>query len=1550
MALEAPLHPYRLTLQASGTPGAPLHLTLSLRAEGGHEASGRCVIDPSRPLLEDGTLWAHALRAFRQGAAPRRALDVLAHDLYRVLIEDAGLADAWRAARAEAAGRPLALTVALGPHSQALAALPLELLRDDEALVVPRAGGGLVRALLEVPPQAVSLPARPRVLFAWSCPRDQPRFAPEPHVEAMQARFGAALTVLPDATLADVQGALRAAARDREPFEIFHLLAHGFQDPFAGGGVALQGPGGMSDPVGADRLAAAVRDAGVQLAFLCSCQTAVAGAAVPLSGVAQQLLAADGGDLPCVIATQANLPVADALTLIRDFYADLADDRDPAVALARTRAAMHQAGGAWGAPVLLARPAPVASVAPQAGPRIGALPRQKATFQPREALQQAGLAALEQGRLVSVVGLPGVGKSEVGWAVARAALSTGLADVAVHVESTRGLGTAGLRARLAAALGLPEPPAQDAVLAAILASLPRRVLVVLDNAEELMRSPAAQDALRGQLDALLDAAPRLRVLLTTRWAVGNTRTPEREVPVPPMDRDLTERLLRAELTATGHLDPAWPASEAWQTLLDLIDGHPRSLILLARQLAMPGASLERTVRRLQRLQDDAVVEPDLLGRPEAAALGDDQRARLKSLKASMDLSFEVLAANHPEAVAAFAALSYFPEGLPEAVAWAVTGGDDNVALPQLLRMHLVDWQAGRVSSPLPLNWYAEDVRERHPVDAEAVHRRAIAAMAAFTAACEQQLVDGDGPGAISRLAPERATLRQLARWAGDHGEAVGGRSDAARMINGAQQILGYLSLHEERAALLDQAVAFARAAGDAVAEADALRGRSDLRMRLSELPQGEQDALVALAIYRAQRLSFGVAAALLALGQLQIRLEKLEEAGDALREALALFEALERPPEQAAVLRVLGHLAEHGFRHDEARAAYTAALEIHRTAGNRYGQADNLERLGDLYTDRGEVEAAQAAYSEALTLSRAVKSTGCEAMVRLGQGRLGLQVGALDEAWAALGDALSIFRGTRERLGEAHALRHQAEVQARRGDMADAQRLLTGALGLYRDIGDRPGEEDALRTLARLCRTYGDPAEVARIFGRALDDARSRGDRWGEAITLRIQGETLLDVGAIPEAEPALRAALALLRAQGDEAGEAEALHLLGLVLQERRALPEARAALTSALETFRRLGMRLGEGHALQALGRQAWHEGANAEADTHLRAALELYRALGDGPDEGLLLVQQAQISRFRGEQDRAHGAVQAAMAVFVRIGDPVGRAHALTLAGRLRMDEDDAAGAQAAWEEALRLYRRYGVPSGEGNVLDNLGRLYAWQGDLERAEATLAEALRMRQEANVRAGAVDSLIALAGTQAARGDRASAEEGFQTAIQLSEAMGYVTGAANARLQWGQLALSEGRPAQAHALLVRGLEGARQTGEGHGAHLAQLLLSQVASQAGHLAQALLIAETAIEDAGNMGLPRWQIEGLERQIEAFEQAGEWGPLAVTAMVLLGLAEPLGDAARVAHYTGVLRAMEAGNQPEVWATLRADPAGLRRQRINVARAALAEAGRGLLDPP
>ncbi|HSI48800.1 MAG TPA: winged helix-turn-helix domain-containing protein [Ideonella sp.] len=217
--------------------------------------------------------------------------------------------------------------------------------------------------------------------------------------------------------------------------------------------------------------------------------------------------------------------------------------------------------------------------APRAVPLAASLPRpfpsRLTGVVGREQVLARLSAKLQQGRLVTVVGPGGIGKTTVALAVAQD-IAWRHAEGAVFVDLAPLVDPALVPATLAAALGIPVPaqspwPALEATLAA------RDLLIVLDNCEHLIAAAAAL------AERVLTAAPRVRVLATSR---------------EPLDAE-SEAILRLE--ALG-VPPEWPALDVQAAL-----AYPALRLFVERaaasddRFALSPANLPAVVRLCRHL-------------------------------------------------------------------------------------------------------------------------------------------------------------------------------------------------------------------------------------------------------------------------------------------------------------------------------------------------------------------------------------------------------------------------------------------------------------------------------------------------------------------------------------------------------------------------------------------------------------------------------------------------------------------------------------------------------------------------------------------------------------------------------------------------------------------------------------------------------------------------------------------------------------------------------------------------------------------------------------
>jgi predicted ATPase/DNA-binding CsgD family transcriptional regulator len=302
--------------------------------------------------------------------------------------------------------------------------------------------------------------------------------------------------------------------------------------------------------------------------------------------------------------------------------------------------------------------------------RIAGLPASGTTFVGRDAERAAVLAAVEEARLVTLLGPGGVGKTRLAAVVAEDAVALFPSGGAfVDLVPVRD----GFVARaVATVLGVTEgshQPLEEAVAARLGTG---RSLLVLDNCEHVIDEAAAF------AERILASCPGTRVLVTSRERLV---TPgERSVPISPLPLGSdAERLFYDRALAADPQFVAEPAVIA--ELCARLDGMPLAIELAAAR----GASLGAT--GLLAALEDAL-------RLLSGGRGGDERHR--SLRAVLSWSYDLL---DEEEQTLFRRLGVFVGAFDMDAAAAVGGDRAGVAdlLGRLVDKSLVVHLRGRVS-------------------------------------------------------------------------------------------------------------------------------------------------------------------------------------------------------------------------------------------------------------------------------------------------------------------------------------------------------------------------------------------------------------------------------------------------------------------------------------------------------------------------------------------------------------------------------------------------------------------------------------------------------------------------------------------------------------------------------------------------------------------------------------------------------------------------------------------------------------------------------------
>lgn len=1005
-----------------------------------------------------------------------------------------------------------------------------------------------------------------------------------------------------------------------------------------------------------------------ELALILTCQGAAAARVAHEAGV------------PYAIGIDEDDPLEwrDAQDLVACFLESFAAGQPPALALEQARIGTRVSERLRLFSTPTARVTPLLPGAPTEDERpewLDLAPRPG--FVARERELERILQAVARPGLIVLHGAPGIGKTELAYAVLqrsrlRRVPSAGSALISLESGTSEGAIASAIIAALGAAAPT-EPTIESA--ASALGSAPR--LVILDDAEHCLESSGTRAAFHRLLKLASDMN-RARILVMSRERII-VDVPCQQIPVGSLHeteeaRELLMGLLResSDVEALRHVlaDPELPA------LLRELGGHALSTRIAVGRLSV-GDSVQELVRDAER---------GCLTGSAAAVLPDEEIAR------SLEPSWEKLTVSEREFWGLIASL---PDGIPKG---ARLGDSDDSDLARLRRLCLLEEASDRRFCLPPIRRFVDS---RSVVVGQKRRSQVLTAVATTLVGELEQAREGLG---TPRARASLALFSQWRRTLDVLFETVP-QALRLRLISSAAMLASYAGLSAQADQWL-HSIEWPSDADSSPAEAYEAAGHvARLRDRGQEAAERFEHAN---RLFRKAGDRLGEGRSLLGLGDILVNRGSLAEARHRYEEALRRFDEAGDRKGEAVTLRSLGDLSVLDARLDAARRHYEGALEGFRAIEDRLGEANALRSLGDLELRTGRGPGAQSYYQKSLEAFREVSDRLGEANTLQGLGDVHLHSGDLERAEACYLEALREFREIGIRLGEANVLKSLGDVDKRRSHLERARRQYEQALAVYREISLPLGEGNVLSSLGDLSMRMGRRAEARGQLEEALAVFRRIGDRLGEANTLRRLGDAERHADRLEEARQRYRESVLAQRGIGNRLGQANALLGLGQLELTAGRQRESEQLLREALDLYREVTNRPGEGHALRALGEIALVNGQTESAQNSLESALELFREIDDHLGEANVQHRLGELDMQRGDLKMARRRLASALEVFRSLADSQGEANTLLLVAQAELVSEHKDEARRGLQRALDLYRQLGDRLGEGNALRGLAEV--------------------------------------------------------------------------------------------------------------------------------------------------------------------------------------------------------------------------------------------------
>jgi eukaryotic-like serine/threonine-protein kinase len=334
------------------------------------------------------------------------------------------------------------------------------------------------------------------------------------------------------------------------------------------------------------------------------------------------------------------------------------------------------------------------------------------------------------------------------------------------------------------------------------------------------------------------------------------------------------------------------------------------------------------------------------------------------------------------------------------------------------------------------------------------------------------LADNDYERRFSAHRQREELLRRMGKRSPQLRELHALRKVADLLGNQAKQAISHIALAQfyidvgktqAASRAIAPALALARAAGDTLTSAEAIRTQADIA-RLSgdaedSLRLLDQASSLVANVEAARPMSGGrrvvdhdllQARATIAnnRGSTLLNMGKLEQAIESYAEALVIYRGLSMPRHEARALNNMGIVFAALSEYEEALLHYKNAIKIDQSLNDRGAMALKLGNIGQCYADLGDTSRATKYLAQAATLAEQTGDSSSASDISVSQGQLLLQQNNAQEALIKLERGLHLAIENRERYQEIRALVYTALARIQLAEFSTALALAASAIDM----------------------------------------------------------------------------------------------------------------------------------------------------------------------------------------------------------------------------------------------------------------------------------------------------------------------------------------------------------------------------------------------------------------------------------------------------------------------------------------------------------------------
>ncbi len=771
---------------------------------------------------------------------------------------------------------------------------------------------------------------------------------------------------------------------------------------------------------------------------------------------------------------------------------------------------------------------------------------------PQELQELGELLQNPEQRLITILGLGGIGKTRLAVAAAQQNLDVFVNGV-YFVQLAPINDNTDLVTTIAENIGFSFSGSGDSKEELISYLREKKMLLILDNFEHLI-------ACADLFGEFLKSAPYITLLVTSRerLRLQGEYTFELDPMVIPATTEnfdtmlsypVVQLFLESARRVAGDFELDEESAPYVAHICQLVHGIPLGIELAAGWLEM--LPIEEIVMEIERSLD--FLETDLRDVP----------ARHRSMRAVFEYSWNLMNDDERET---FMKLSVFRGGFEREAALKVTGASLRNLMTLVNKSLLRRAPDGRYIPQKVLREYAEEMFAEQSAELEATRRSHADYFANFMKKHEEGFYTKIELKTVQSVEREHENVKAAWEWALVNQEW----SYIGDMLQGTMLI------HQSKSLLAEAAQRFGHLA-DTMEKQDAthhpLYWRARIRQALSTQRLGEYEESFTLAeesnrYFTENPDPFEQSYALNCLSYSAMMQGRYQESMDYASEATKLAYVVE---DMNLIFNSLGNLGYAKYLYGDNEGARTIYEELNQMAEQaKYspiGRAFGLNNLGEIVHRMGHFERARELYEEAYQIFKSYGTRRGMAFTLNNLAGVYVFMGENEKAQSMYERAYKLNKQIGDRDGIGHSVSALGNQAFFTNDYSTAEKYYREALEVRQSIGNKRRIADSLTDLANVAYMTHQLDDMKAYIEQSLAIRHEIGDVQEIALTLLVASLGDSAIGNLDEASTKINEALKIAREHEFFFAEARAYYGLGSVALARGDAEEAEKQLKKALQ-----------------------------------------------------------------------------------------------------------------------------------------------------------------------------------------------------------------------------------------------------------------------------------------------------------------------------------------------------------------------------------------------